>query len=178
MTQQYPQTYWPKSDWLANYATTLDCSAGEVPAFPLLHYKRIDEPLNSSILTQRQLQMGGSYNIFHELPFHDARCAIFENHFMPYELDGIALKVRNGVLLWPRMNLDAFTDIKDPKTVYMRQPYSDRRQAGTVDALNFVARIRFNADHIEIVETTNPQGYDESAERIDNLQHLQNVFQL
>lgn len=89
---------------------------------------------------------------------------------MPYELDGLALKVRNGLLLWPSMNLDTFTDINDPKTVYVRQP--DRN----ANNMNFVARIRFNVDHIEIVETTNPTGYDASSERIDNLQQLHNPF--
>lgn len=98
---------------------------------------------------------------------------------MPYELDGLALKVRNGVLLWPRMNLDAFTDIEDPQTVYMRQQNNNTlrsRDSNRNDFINFVARIRFNVDHIEIVETTKPLEYDTSAERIENLQKLQDVF--
>lgn len=38
---------------------------------------------------------------------------------MPYEIDSEYIKVRNAVLLWPRINLQSYTYILDPRRVFI-----------------------------------------------------------
>lgn len=92
----------------------------EAIEFPPLDYRSVGEitSVRDKIGTPR-LQLGGSYNVFHDLPFHAARCSIFEEQFMPYKLSSEHFKVRHGILLWPRLNLSAYTDIESPQVVYI-----------------------------------------------------------
>lgn len=154
----------PQAKWIQNYG-----DVAETVNFPILDYKLIDAP----IIGKNNLKLGGSYTYFHYLPMHNVRCAILEKQFMPYELDGPTIKVRNGVLLWPRTNTCAYTDLDDPKVVYLRQPSS----SGLIAApQNFAAKLTFYNDHIELIETRNPNNVDKSHEKIENLNKIHQFF--
>lgn len=106
--------------------------------FPPLHYKRVrhlDLPLNTD-----DVVLGGSYNIFSQLPKYLERCAILEHLYMPYRFESKYFKINVGFLQWPRINLSAYTYIPDPQKVYFKRNGK------------FIACMRFNTDYIELEE--------------------------
>lgn len=103
--------------------------------FPIIKYYKI-----SVIDIPKNLTIGGSWNIWSHLPFYRERCAILEKLYMPYIIDSKYLKIKHGVLLWPRINLSAYTFIDDPQRVFLKKNNK------------FVVELRFNSDNIEIFE--------------------------
>lgn len=70
-------------------------------------------------LREHQFLIGGSWNAFVDRPFYRERCAIFEHLYFPYDWPFLHLTVRNGVLLWPRINLSLFTNLRNPNHVVL-----------------------------------------------------------
>ena len=106
--------------------------------FPPVEFRKvnyINPPPRESLI------LGGSWNCYIHLPHYDERRAILENLYMPYQLPNSQyLKIRNGVLLWNRINLSAYTNLKDPSEVYLKK--NDK----------FVIKMRFNESNILIEE--------------------------
>ncbi|ATY70251.1 OrNV gp129-like protein [Tomelloso virus] len=111
--------------------------------FPELHYIECNEltPPSDPLL-------GGSYSYFCDLPHHFERCAILENLYFPYELDTPNFKVRHASLLWPMINLSAYTDKNDPKSVYFKRRNVSKVQNST----DFFAKLVFLPERIELYE--------------------------
>nr|DBA13166.1 TPA: hypothetical protein [Oryctes rhinoceros nudivirus] len=114
--------------------------------FPELHYIKC-----SKIASPESVILGGSYNYYYTHPFYFERCEIFERLFMPYELNTPNFKVRNGILIWPYLNLRSYTDLDDPDCVYIKRqnPISAKRD-------QYVAMFRFCETHIELHELDTP----------------------
>lgn len=110
--------------------------------FPSLHYKKlpsINIPINAN------LRQGGSYNYFQKEPFYLERCQILENCYMPYDIeDSKHFIIKEGDLDWPGINVYAYTDLNDPKSVYIKDKIND----------NFIAKLVFLPDRIELYEAT------------------------
>lgn len=106
--------------------------------FPPLHYfmvESLDEP------QEKKLVLGGSHTAFVQLPMYFTRREIFEENFMPYQIkDSNNFKIRNAVLLWPRLNLYSYTDLSDPQSVYIKKGYK------------FVAKFTFSTERICLYE--------------------------
>lgn len=128
---------YPNSNWFIcnNYTNYL-------LNFPPIYYKRIEKlqlpfkdfPDNKNIV------MGGSYSLFCNLPLHFERCEIFEHLHFPYRLNTKYLRVRHGLLLWPLINMHAFTYLPDPRRVFLR--YNNE----------FVIEFKFSENRIDIIE--------------------------
>lgn len=71
------------------------------------------------------------------------RVMLCEENLFPYDLDTPHFKVRSGVFLWPLFNLCAYTDLKDPDTVYVCDPETRTR---------FIARLRFGDKRVTLTE--------------------------
>nr|WAQ80006.1 hypothetical protein LK20_00002 [Oryctes rhinoceros nudivirus] len=114
--------------------------------FPDLHYIKC-----SKIASPESVILGGSYNYYYTHSFYFERCEIFERLFMPYELNTPNFKVRNGILIWPYLNLRSYTDLDDPDCVYIKRqhPISAKRD-------QYVAMFRFCETHIELHELDMP----------------------
>lgn len=110
--------------------------------FPKLHYYQC-----SKLNVPESLRMGGSYSYYCDCPFYYERCAMFSHLYMPYQLNTENFKVREGFLLWPRINLKAYTDLLDPRSVYIKKQFLN---SGEDD--KFVAVFRFCDSYIEICE--------------------------
>nr|WOJ45411.1 hypothetical protein [Apis mellifera nudivirus] len=105
--------------------------------FPPLKYTRT----SNSIIPNGRLVIGASWNVFHDqTPWFAARRAIFENLYFPYQFPGIYLKVRHAALLWPRINLSAYTLLSNPRYVYIS------------DGQRYVAEFQFDNDCIRLTE--------------------------
>lgn len=128
-------TIYPNKNWFIYNA--------EIPLNfpPIRHYKvsRLNLPFSMG-LKSKDIIMGGSYNIYCDKPLYTERCQIFENQYMPYEIDSKHIKVRNGVLLWPKLNLYAYTYIKNPQRVFIHKNG------------RFVVEFRFHRNHIDLFE--------------------------
>lgn len=110
--------------------------------FPRLKYTRTP----NAITPDGRLIIGASWTAFHDqTPWFAARRAIFENLYFPYQFPGIFLKVRHAALLWPRINLNAYTLLSNPRYVYIS------------DGQRYIAEFRFDDDGINLTE------YDENA---------------
>lgn len=110
--------------------------------FPPIHYKRTKH-LNLPFKTfpdNETIVMGGSYSLYCHLPLHFERCEIFEHLHLPYRLSTKYLRVRHGLLLWPNINMSAFTYLPDPHRVFLR--YNNE----------FVVEFKFSKDRIDIIE--------------------------
>lgn len=123
--------------------------------FPELHYIKC-----SKIESPESVILGGSYNYYYTHPLYFERCEIFERLFMPYELNTPNFKVRNGILIWPYLNLRSYTDLNDPNCVYIKRqhPISAKRD-------QYVAMFRFCETHIELHELDTT---DEIVEKLDD----------
>lgn len=132
----------PKCEWFKY-------KPDKILEFPPLHYIKC-----SKIDVSKTIQLGGSYNIYCNFPKYFERAAIFEDQYMPYELDGRYFKVRNGYLLWPLLNLFAYTDLNDPNTVYISlQNVLDKSVVhAEKQNINFVGKFKFYEDSIELFE--------------------------
>lgn len=128
---------YPNPNWfISNNATD------HLLKFPPIHYFRTkhldlpfkDTPDNTSVV------MGGSYSLFCDLPLHFERCEIFENLHLPYRISTKHIRVRHGLLLWPLINMSAFTYLPDPRRVFLR--YNNK----------FVIEFKFSKNHIDIIE--------------------------
>lgn len=111
--------------------------------YPPLLYIEVDDldlPVASNEFHHPSIRLGGSYTIYHTYPFHAVRQLLFEELYFPYKLDSPRFKVRNNVLLWPRLNLSAFTYLVEPNRVFIR--YGDE----------FCAEFIFYRDHIVLRE--------------------------
>lgn len=107
--------------------------------FPPLHYEKV-----SQIVPSDKLKLGGSWSTYYYLPHYLERCEIFAEQYMPYSILSKYFQVFNGELYWPMLNLYSFTDIKDPRKVYVKK--------GMRDSDPFVAEFRFLTDKIEMYE--------------------------
>lgn len=137
------RTLFPRFEWLG-LLKPLDRSL----RFPSLVYRLVDRELpdlEDALLASRLL-VGGSWNCFLSLPLHRERCAILEDLAFPYRHEFRHLETRHGCLLWPRVNLDAYTWLDRPTVVFLRKPL-----------LGFCARLEFRANCIELVETETPR---------------------
>lgn len=110
-------------------------------AFPPIHYYQLaDDQMLDKIARSSNLIMGGSWSIYCNLPMYDVRCAMLENLLMPYDLNSKHFKTRHGVLLWPRINTFAFTDLDRPQHVYFKKHN------------RVVAKMKFCTEHVELYE--------------------------
>lgn len=112
--------------------------------FPQLHYYAVNE---ITLSKNSNLIMGGSYSRYHDQPHHRLRCLLLEELICPYELNGPYFKTRHSALIWPRINADAYTDLVDPKTVYI------------ILKGEFVGKFVFLEKHIELYELVKDQKY-------------------
>lgn len=106
---------------------------------PLVH--RLVERL--SVPPLDRLRVGCSYSCFADRNWFALRTTVCEQNLMPYDLDTPHFQVRHGALLWPRFNLYAYTDLRDPDTVYVRS-----REPAT----RWIARLRFGASRLTLTE--------------------------
>lgn len=120
--------------------------------FPNLHYMKCDK-----IDKPKSLRLGGSYAYFCDYPLYDERCLILEQLYMPYKLNTKNFKIRNGLLLWPHINLRAFTDLEDPNSVYIKKQNPSAKNGDM-----FIAILRFYETHIELYE------YDDTNDNLEN----------
>lgn len=86
---------------------------------PLVHNIVDDLKLPVDSLHDNRIHVGGSWNAFCNERYYAERCEILEHQYMPYDLNSKYFKVRNGVLLWPRINLSAYTYLLDPQRVFI-----------------------------------------------------------
>lgn len=101
----------------------------EFVKFPKIEYRRqlndltlpFDYPNKSisQLYDDDELIVGASWNNLHYTPNYLARRYIFEKLYLPYEIDSEHIKVRNAVLLWPRINLQSYTFVADPRRVFV-----------------------------------------------------------
>lgn len=143
------RTLFPRFDWLG--LLKLSCRTDEMLRFPTLLYRLSDNELVEAreAVRQSRLIVGGSWNRFLHLPLHRERCAILEDNAFPYDYPFRFLEVRNACLLWPRVNLDAYTWLDKPWIVFIRKP-----------GVGFCAKIEFLPRCIELTETTDPRDYE------------------
>lgn len=145
---------YPNPDWYIYNEN----NANNIPnqlKFPPLYYsqvKNLNVPFDCN-QTAGDLVLGGSYSLFCNLPLYLERCAIFEDLYMPYKLNSKYFHIRHGVLLWPRINLNAYTYLPDPQRVFI---YADNK---------YIAEFKFSPNRIELIEvvfdgtTTKPLRY-------------------
>lgn len=114
------------------------------PHFPQLHYYTVEcselPCHHSNNNSSNTLVCGGSYNIYVDTPLFEERCLILEDLYFPYDINSKYIKVRHGALLWPRINLDAYTYLPDPQRVFLKKHNK------------FIAEFRFYTDRIELYE--------------------------
>lgn len=116
--------------------------------FPPLVFNIVDDlKLPVDNLHDERIHVGGSWNAFYNEAYYAERCEILEHQYMPYELDSKYFEIRNGVLLWPRINLYAYTYLLDPQRVFVWK--NDR----------FVAELHFLDDRIILNELKNKDDY-------------------
>lgn len=133
--------------------------------FPKLHYIKCSE-----IIIPDTLQLGGSYNYYCSLPLYFERCEIFENLRFPYKLNSPNFKVRYGLLLWPYLNLYAYTDLNEPNSVYIKKQYNQSE-----DSNSFIAKFKFYTSHIELYEINTGNDVDPISYDIEPMDF--NIFQ-
>lgn len=122
----------PDNDWLR-------MGTDDQIRYPPLIYRRV-----KSIEITQEIIIGATWSVWCDsTPWFQVRRSIFENLFFPYKIPGLHLTVRHSALLWPRINLFAFTDLKQPRCVYIKSP----RDFGLT-----VARFYFNDDAIVLDE--------------------------
>lgn len=129
----YPNPNWFISNSRADYMLN----------FPPIRYKRTNHlklPFKDSLNDNKSIVMGGSYSLFCNLPLHFERCEIFENLHLPYRISTKHIRVRHGVLLWPLINMSAYTYLPDPQRVFIR--YNNK----------FVIEFKFSKNYIDIIE--------------------------
>lgn len=90
-----------------------------------------------------RLRVGCSYSCFADRNWFGLRASVCEKNLLPYDLDTPHFKVRHGVILWPRFNLYAYTDLQDPDTVYVRSREPTTR---------WIAVLRFDASLVTLTE--------------------------
>lgn len=133
--------------------------------FPKLYYYKVN---SLEVNNKEYLVLGGSHNLYAQLPMYIERCEIFEENYMPYRLDGKHFKVRNAALLWSRLNLDSYTDTKNPQVVYVTKNGS------------FVGKFIFAEEQIHLYELNDESDGDDvqmtdgDAEVIANEQESKN----
>lgn len=140
----------PHPDWIITQSGDVQSSSSSSINFPQLYYYRINGdsllnlPFNKNSLgvaaMNNDIVCGGSYNIYINTPLFAERCLIFEDLYFPYNINSKYIKVRYGALLWPRINLDAYTYLSDPRRVFLKKHNK------------FVAEFRFYKDRIELYE--------------------------
>nr|AHW98287.1 OrNV_gp129-like protein [Nilaparvata lugens endogenous nudivirus] len=120
-----------KREWLlTNYNDSI--------IYPILEYTKVSK---LDDVSGTRLIVGGSWTLFHNTPYYNARVMWFENNLLPYPLCTKYFKVHNGVFVWSRFNLYTKTNLDDPRNVYVfTQPNV------------CVARIQFKNDRICIDE--------------------------
>lgn len=123
----------------------LDYTTNEINTeFPTLVYRRVDRlampPLDS---LSGHIRMGGSYTCFANRPWFRVRALLCEQNLFPYDLNTPHFQVRYGVFLWSKFNLYAFTDLRDPDTVYVRSRESPTR---------WIARLHFGEAQVTLTE--------------------------
>lgn len=131
----------PNKDWIL--------TNDEYIKFPIIKYYRqlrnLDLPFHfngniSKLYNDGTLTIGASWNNLIHTSHYMARCYIFEKLYMPYKIDSEHIKIRNGVLLWPKINLYAYTYLPDPRRVFILKNNK------------FVIEFKFNDDCIIIRE--------------------------
>lgn len=142
------RTLFPRFDWLG--LLKLSGRTDEMLRFPTLLYRLSDNALveASEDTGRSRLIVGGSWNRFLHLPLHKERCAIFEDNAFPYDYPFRFLEVRNACLLWPSINLDAYTWLDKPWIVFLRKPN-----------IGFCVKLEFRTRCIELTETTAPRDH-------------------
>lgn len=167
MTDTQSITLYPNPKWYISKSSVPTLN-NDFVHFPKLYYYKVDK-LNDII--PENLVIGGSHNIYAQLPMYFTRCEIFEKNFMPYNLDTLFFKVRNGILLWPRINLYAYTDMTNPQCVYIKK--NNR----------YVAKIIFSPNDIQLYEVcinengenlTNAGTFDITNANVRNITNIEN----
>jgi hypothetical protein len=108
------------------------------------------------------LRVGGSYSLFANLSLHRVRCKILEELVCPYELNGPYFRTRHGLLIWPMINLSAYTDLNDPTSVYIK--YTNGK---------YVGRFVFKENHIELYECVDDDASNTTAAGTSNEEAMQ-----
>lgn len=111
--------------------------------FPTLYFYLVDDlelPKDKN-----RLILGGSLNYYYNLPLFSERCEIFENLYIPYDLQSKNFTIKHGALLWSRINLYAHTYLDNPQVVFIRNRENTK----------FIAKFVFNDDSIELYELIN-----------------------
>lgn len=83
----------------------------------LLPGRKITHTNEEQLLRDNGFMIGGTWTAFCDYPYFLERCAIFEQLYFPYNWPFVHLRVRNAVLLWPRINLSTYTCLRDPNRV-------------------------------------------------------------
>lgn len=113
--------------------------------FPPLYYYLTHLPIKDP----PNLMMGASWNDpkYAGLPYYIERVFIFSELFFPYELNSPHFKVRDKRLIqWNSFNLFAYTDLKFPQNVYVKEGYMNKDS-------KTIAVFRFLKDRIELYDT-------------------------
>lgn len=120
--------------------------ASTVRGMPPLVYARTDGRL--AVPPVDRLLVGASYTCFAQRAWYALRASLFESNLFPYDLhaDTLYVRVRHGVVLWPRMNLYSYTCLDDPDTVYVRA----MRSSSSTPV--FVARFHFGETCVTLTE--------------------------
>lgn len=110
--------------------------------FPVLYHIIVNQ-LDTSIIRshEKDLIIGATWT-HTESPFMHARRQIFERLHLPYKINSSYIQVRNGVLLWPVVNLSAYTLLQDERRVFL---YHEKKK-------RFIAEFKFNEYYIELLE--------------------------
>lgn len=133
-------------DWIISQVQTSGSSddgiavADAKPYFPQLHYYAMKCSELPFPYDKTTLICGGSYNIYLDTPLFKERCLILEDLYFPYDINSKYIKVRYGALLWPQINLDAYTYLLDPQRVFLKKHNK------------FIAEFRFYKNRIELYE--------------------------
>lgn len=128
----------PNEHWYINYPDEYNIY------FPTLYYYKVE----SLDVKPDTFVLGGSHNAYAQEPLYMTRCQILEYNYFPYNLNSYYFKVRNGILLWPRINLYAYTDMSDPQSVYFKKNNE------------YIGKLTFSVDRLELYEVVNSDNDD------------------
>lgn len=93
--------------------------------YPVLKYIEVKME-KYSLPEAKELCIGGSWNIFTNLPQFNARVNLFEHNFFPYNLLTKNFTTINNVFFWKTpLNLSVYTLLSDPMCVFIYKKNTD-----------------------------------------------------